>query len=243
VARNYTMPTTKTLFGEARVCAYPECHEPLIFNDRGLATVIAEIAYIRSESPVGPRHVADYMGDLNGPGNLILLCGKHHRPVDRHEIAYSIAELEAWKLAQRETAGSGIDLSDQDLRAFTRLGEKEEKVIMDLARQTQHVVGACRSAQQVIESIRAANEREHRQQAYRMGPIYEILDDRTQRLANEGILLSGMEQHVWNGKIAAAHEAASPRVQEALAGVRTSPDVAHRPGSAECRHHATSPTR
>jgi hypothetical protein len=29
VSRNYSQPTIKTLFGEARVCAYPNCQEPL----------------------------------------------------------------------------------------------------------------------------------------------------------------------------------------------------------------------
>ncbi len=103
MARNYTLPTIKILFGEASACAYPGCVEPLVFHDRGQSTVVAEIAHIRSESSDGPRYDSTYTGDVNGSDNLLLLCGKHHRPIDRHEVLYSIAELEAG----RRVSGKG----------------------------------------------------------------------------------------------------------------------------------------
>ena len=52
MARDYSQKTIKILFGRATRCAYPGCQEPLIFEDRGHLTVTAEIAHIRSESPV-----------------------------------------------------------------------------------------------------------------------------------------------------------------------------------------------
>ena len=73
--RSYTIPTIKALFGQARACAYPGCGAPLVFEDRGVTTTVAEIAHIRSASPGGPRHDPSYNGDLDGPENLLLLCG------------------------------------------------------------------------------------------------------------------------------------------------------------------------
>ncbi len=93
--------------GEASACAYPGCDEPLIFADRDKKTAIAEIAHIRSEKPGGPRYDAIYTDDIDGPDNLLWLYGKHHKPVDRHESTYAVAELEGWKAVQKSTAGSG----------------------------------------------------------------------------------------------------------------------------------------
>jgi hypothetical protein len=94
IPRSYSLTTIKTLFGEASTCAHPECDEPLIFTERGRNTAVAEIAHIRSETPGGPRHDSGYAGEVNGSDNLLLLCGKHHRAVDRHESLYSVAELQ-----------------------------------------------------------------------------------------------------------------------------------------------------
>ncbi len=52
-------------------------------------TATAEIAHIQLESPDGPRYDAEYTDDVGGPDNLLLLCGKHHKPVDRHESSYT----------------------------------------------------------------------------------------------------------------------------------------------------------
>jgi hypothetical protein len=101
MARNYSMPTIKTLFAQARSCAYPRCNAPLVFVDRNVTTVVAQIAHIRSEKLGGPRYDPTYEGDVNGVENLILLCGMHHAPVDRHESTYPVEELLNWKTEQR----------------------------------------------------------------------------------------------------------------------------------------------
>ncbi|KJK43684.1 hypothetical protein UK23_32150 [Lentzea aerocolonigenes] len=56
MARTYAEKTIKLLFGAARWCAYPGCEAALVFEDRGVLTVVAEIAHIRSEKPRGPRY-------------------------------------------------------------------------------------------------------------------------------------------------------------------------------------------
>lgn len=68
--------------------------------------MVAQVAHIRSEKPYGPRHEPDYDNALlNSFENLLLLCGKHHPPVDQHESIYSVEELEEWKAAQTAQTG------------------------------------------------------------------------------------------------------------------------------------------
>ncbi|MGW6783183.1 hypothetical protein [Streptomyces sp. NPDC054987] len=99
MGRSYREATIKLLFGTATHCAYPGCAKPLIFKDRGLYTPTAQIAHIRSEKPNGPRH-EEHFSNVNEFENLLLLCGEHHPPVDRHESNYSIGELLEWKREQ-----------------------------------------------------------------------------------------------------------------------------------------------
>ncbi|MFI1282177.1 hypothetical protein ACH4U5_15750 [Streptomyces sp. NPDC020858] len=99
MGRSYREATIKLLFGTATHCAYPGCAKPLIFKDRGLYTPTAQIAHIRSEKLNGPRYEANF-SQVNEFENLLLLCGEHHPPVDRHESNYSIGELLEWKREQ-----------------------------------------------------------------------------------------------------------------------------------------------
>jgi hypothetical protein len=214
--RNYTVLTIKTLFGEASTCAHPDCDEPLIFRERGRSTVVADIAHIRSEQPDGPRHDPNYAGDINGPENLLLLCGKHHKPVDRHEIAYSVAELETWKAAQRAAAGQGTLLTESDVRSYARLSDDERKILMDIARNAGRVITACRVAQGAVDALRKMQEQKRHEWAWRMGPVYEVHDDDTRVLLNDRMGLSIMEQQEWAAKERAAVEAEHPGIRQAL---------------------------
>lgn len=218
MARNYTHRTIKTLFGEASTCAYPGCGEPLIFRDRGLATAIAEIAHIRSETPRGPRHDPYYTGDLDGPDNLLLLCGKHHRPVDRHESAYSIEELEAWKTAQRAAADGGTSVSEADLRSYQRLSDEERRSLTGVARLAQRVTSICRSVQADVNAIRAAAEHEHRMRAASYGPMWEVDEHGNQTPIDVAKALRPplAEQQQWKAQEQAAWDAQRPRVSEAV---------------------------
>jgi hypothetical protein len=216
VARNYTHRTIKTLFGEASKCAYPGCDQPLIFHDRAKATAIAEIAHIRSEAPGGPRHDPDYAGDIDGPDNLLLLCGIHHRPVDRHESTYSIEELEAWKVAQRATAGAGTPLDDLDLRSYQRLSDEERQSLKDVARLAQRVTSVCRAAQRDMDAIRAAAEQERQRRTLNMGPMWTVHEDGSRTYITPDIQLSPVEQQAWREKINAAWEPQRLRVDDAL---------------------------
>lgn len=218
VGRYYTSVTVKTLFGEASNCAYPGCAEPLIFRDRGQTTAVAEIAHIRSETPGGPRHDPDFTGDVNGADNLLLLCGKHHRPVDRHEITYTVVELEGWKSAQRAAAGDGTALSDADARSYLVLTSGDLKVLTDIARLAQRVVAVAKSAHQKIQALREDHEITRRRAWTQMGPMYACEEDGTQYLLGpESFSLSVVEQRAQEAQIASAWQPHQISLQNARA--------------------------
>ncbi|MEV0436588.1 HNH endonuclease signature motif containing protein [Nocardia sp. NPDC050413] len=105
----------KKLFGRATRCAYPNCNEELIFEDRGMLTPNVAIAHIRSKKIKGPRYDPNYPKDLlDTEENLLLLCGKHHKPVDDHASVYRTGELLEWKRDQ-VSKGSVRTLSDAEV--------------------------------------------------------------------------------------------------------------------------------
>ena len=219
MSRNYTLVTIKTLFGEASACAYPDCAELLIFADRGQKTAIAEIAHIRSAAPGGPRYDANYTGNVDGPDNLLLLCGKHHKPVDRHESTYSVAELEAWKLAQQAKAGSGTPISEADLRSYVVLTNDARKALTDIARLAQRVVGRWDALAYDLGALRKAHEK-HRLREYSksflVGAYSEEAGVRTY-LPSDDFSLSPMEQKKQREELAVAWQPHQEGLRAAIA--------------------------
>lgn len=216
MGRNFTLPTIKTLFAEARSCGFPDCDAPLVFRDRGAVTAVADIAHIRSESPTGPRHESEFRGDLNGHENLILLCGTHHRAVDRHETLYSIDELLEWKRAQVEQAGPGTKISDDDARAYARLSEAERLALAQLARVIQRLADrasrASADAMRVAQAFSDAHQRAYEQ----MGPMFTVDDDGNRhRVQSDAFHLPPIEQQRWQGKLDEAIKAHAVGIQSA----------------------------
>lgn len=177
MARNYMLPTIKQLFAEADACAHPECDEPLIFHERGFSTVVADIAHIRSESVDGPRYDETFIGDINSPENLLLLCGKHHRPVDRHEVAYNVKELLEWKVAQVEAArAGGTPISDEQAKPFVLLSAEEGQALAQIARLSERVLSVASRAVEKVEAVVAARDAEV-EAFVRHNPVWEVGDD------------------------------------------------------------------
>lgn len=216
MGRNFTLPTIKTLFAEARDCGFPHCPTPLVFKDRGAVTVVADIAHIRSESPTGPRHDPEFQGDLNGHENLILLCGTHHRAVDRQEALYSVSELLEWKRAQVEQAGSGTTISDADARTYARLSEAERAALAQLARVIQRLADRVERASAEAMRVVHAYRDEHQRGYERMG-LVELVDDagNSRRLTSSEFTLPPAEQQRWQARLDEAVEAYADMIQAA----------------------------
>lgn len=104
--REYTPLTLKRLYGKSgNCCAYPECHEKLIYESGNLS----DICHIEALSPDGPRYnsSADITDkDRNAEPNLILLCKNHHHIIDQKDgngsPYYSADQLKAMKRAHED---------------------------------------------------------------------------------------------------------------------------------------------
>jgi hypothetical protein len=224
VSHNYSLPTIKTLFGQASHCAYPECREPLIFEDRNAKTVVAEIAHIRSEKFNGPRHDPTFTGDINGPENLLLLCGKHHPPVDRHESIYSIEELLIWKRVQVASAGSGTPISAQEAERFTGVTQEERQAMAQLARLAARVASACSATRRELNRVEVERRRALDTMRLQYGPMYEIDEagndvlDENGRKVNlaDRMQMSHSEEARWKARREAALQAGQPQIEAAL---------------------------
>lgn len=217
MGRSYSLPTVKTLFAEANACAYPGCTTALTFRDRGRTTVIAQIAHIRSESRLGPRYDESFEGDLNGPENLLLLCGVHHPPVDRHESLYDVEELVRWKVEQVRRAGGGTVVTDEQVRALVGLTTEERQALTMVARLAQRVVTVCQEAHDAVGEIHALEEAARSRAATQFGPMYDVDEDgKKERIDPRRIQLPAVQQREWAEKRTTELDARDRRVRDAL---------------------------
>jgi hypothetical protein len=101
VARTIAEKEIKLLFAQSGgICAFPGCDRPLIEagTSKDPAAVLGEIAHIVADSRAGPRGLFPITEeDVNAHGNLILLCGDHHKLVDSQPNTFSVAVLREMK--------------------------------------------------------------------------------------------------------------------------------------------------
>jgi hypothetical protein len=87
--------TIRKLFAlSSNRCAFPDCMTPIIHRKH--ATTLAEVCHIRAQSPDGPRFDATQTPkERHAIGNLVLMCGDHHKVIDAKENlpTYSVARL------------------------------------------------------------------------------------------------------------------------------------------------------
>lgn len=95
-----------------------------------MLTTTVEIAHIRSEKSTGPRYEASYpKSKINSFENLLLLCERHHKPVDRHSSTYSTTELLTWK--SRQSRQGDLAVTTADLAAIERSVNQRQPVPSD----------------------------------------------------------------------------------------------------------------
>jgi hypothetical protein len=89
--------TKQILWGKAgATCAFPHCRRPLVReatpDDREV--LVGELAHIVAQRQGGPRADAQVPGgNIDGYGNLILLCHEHHELVDQQHHTYPIERV------------------------------------------------------------------------------------------------------------------------------------------------------
>ena len=98
--------TKQILWGKAgATCAFPNCKRQLIRDSttEDREVLVGEVAHIVAQSQGGPRRdnqVPD--GNIDGYGNLILLCHEHHELVDQQYHTYSVDHLLQFKKDHEE---------------------------------------------------------------------------------------------------------------------------------------------
>lgn len=125
MAKAHPRPTEKTakeLYGNAFVCGFPGCKEPLYVKqpDQTKRSLNSRMAHICARREGGPRwDPAMNANDNRSPANLILLCLKHADEVDLPENIdrYPAELLRQWKaeqMASHDGVVEGWDLSDEE---------------------------------------------------------------------------------------------------------------------------------
>ena len=121
-------------------CYWPSCDEPITRFVDGIPVNNFEIAHIRAANKGGRRYVKAMTDDeRNGFDNLVLLCGVHHKIVDKIRPGdFSIEMLQDWKTI-REGSGLGALRS---LRGLTeeRLQELIGGSFVEVATQIEDAV-------------------------------------------------------------------------------------------------------
>ena len=96
-----SLPCVKALFARSKnQCAFPGCTSPVV-EDSG--TVTAEICHIKALNSRGPRYdKAQTAEERNSLGNLILMCGRHHKVIDTETEKFSAPALLSIKRTHEE---------------------------------------------------------------------------------------------------------------------------------------------
>ena len=82
------------------VCAFPRCEKRLVTpgTDSDPGVFLGEMAHIVADSRQGPRGDSPLTDEeRERHGNLLLLCGDHHKTIDSQPLTYSVSVLRAIK--------------------------------------------------------------------------------------------------------------------------------------------------
>lgn len=120
------------------------CHELLATDatDKDDPSVFGEECHIVAQSPGGPR-AAD-IPDIDGYGNLILLCRKHHKQIDDQRSHFTPERLKEIKRAHEQRE------ADRDNSGPVRL-------IADPTKPTPKVLKLCLTGEDLWQSVNGAH--------------------------------------------------------------------------------------
>jgi hypothetical protein len=102
------------------LCFFERCEERL--TDPSWRQVNAEVAHIKGDRPGSARYDPDQSkADRQGYENLMLLCPKHHKEIDRlRPDAYPVEVLQAMRTKHLEHAGAEDWAAEVQFVAFAR---------------------------------------------------------------------------------------------------------------------------
>lgn len=107
---SYTEKTKKVLWGKSGgKCAFPGCERDLIGKEDNIQ---GEICHIVAKSERGPRWRVDFLGDIDGEENLILLCAEHHKLIDDYPDKYTEKIVCQYKKEHEAEVKTRMDLGE-----------------------------------------------------------------------------------------------------------------------------------
>src|SRR5262249_52454640 len=101
----------------AGICAFPGCRKRLIVEaaNRDPTALVGEIAHIVAHSGEGPRsEVQPPGGQIDGGANLLLLCGAHHKQVDRQPKRWTVEQLVGVKEIHERWVRESLSMQEAD---------------------------------------------------------------------------------------------------------------------------------
>ena len=122
--RNIDNETLRLLYAHSgNCCAFEGCHNP-IFEDDG--TLTGECCHIEAFSPKGARYNSHQSDEeRNGYDNLILMCSRHHKIVDRNPEQYSVEKLKEMKRThEKQFYAKQLEVTDMMLNQLQHDSER-----------------------------------------------------------------------------------------------------------------------
>ncbi len=105
---SYTEKTKKLLWGKSGgKCAFPMCERDLIGKE---GNIQGEICHIVARSEGGPRWRADFVGDIDGEDNLVLMCSEHHKLIDDVPEKYTEELIHQYKRQHEDEVKTRMNL-------------------------------------------------------------------------------------------------------------------------------------
>lgn len=104
MAKQPTDGTIKALFSRTPRCAFSGC--PILAIDAATNTPLLQVCHIKGDKEGTARYDAEQSDDVRqGYGNLVLMCGTHHKIIDDNEDDYPLELLLPMKkVAERREA-------------------------------------------------------------------------------------------------------------------------------------------
>lgn len=130
-------------------CSFPDCRTNLV-REGEETQLIGELAHNVAQKRDGPRgQCSPPGGDLDGPGNLLLLCPTHHTEIDKDESLYTVQRLtqikqehERWVESLKDTQFRSGDEGEHTAQLET---ETVHSTLLPVIAYPRHVYSAATS--------------------------------------------------------------------------------------------------
>lgn len=118
------------------------CDEELVISNNGKDELVGEECHIVGKKPSSARYILDFP-ERDSYSNLILMCPKHHKIIDKNEDIYTVKVLRSMKKAHEESIAERIKKKEikpiiiKDSVFRTEAKDTDEAIGMEVNRPAQ----------------------------------------------------------------------------------------------------------